>query len=178
MLIELDDREKFGPAMLALTEKARTFVRLFVDNPRRSGAALARAAGYSDHKDGAKVRAHELLHSTKVLAAIDEELAKRFQTDAVFGRYVMRQVAGQKNHPQRLKAAQGLTDRGGHAVVTEQRHVVEHRDQSGAALMARLKVLAAKFGLDAAALLGGNLKQIEAIVSHETVPVIEHEGEA
>jgi phage terminase small subunit len=156
--------ESLGPAMSALTERQRAFVVTFIEFPTLSHVECARRAGYPDNGENAKVVAHRLLTSERVLKALNEELDKRFRRDAVLGRSVLLEIAQDKEHPQRLKAAEALLNRGGFGVLHEQRIRVEHSDMSSEAMIERIRALAHSLGLDAAALVGFNAapKLIEA----------------
>jgi phage terminase small subunit len=149
------DLEGCGPAMQALTPKQRAFVRNYIDFPSASYAAIARRAGYSDKSGAAKVEAHALRRNEKVIRAINEELDKRFRLDAVIGRAVLVEIALDKEHPQRLRAAEALLDRGGFHTRSEQRITVEHTDLNGEALIERIRDLARRLDVDPARLLGG-----------------------
>lgn len=60
------------PAVAALrTERERAFVWIYMFNGA-NGADAARKAGYSDVKEGAKVRAHGLLHREDIQNALRE----------------------------------------------------------------------------------------------------------
>jgi hypothetical protein len=115
MLVEIGEElpEDLSEAMAALTPRMRQFVRLYIEYPQHSHAKLARAAGYSDVKDGAKVRAWECLHRPKVLRAITEELERRFRSHAALGLQVLVEVAKDPDHPRRVQAAEALLNRGG-----------------------------------------------------------------
>jgi phage terminase small subunit len=154
-----DDDSDLGPAMRQLTEKQRKFVQIYLEQPLRDGASTAAAAGYSTGgKSGVGIRfeAYRLLRSEKVLAAIREELDKRFRSDAVIGRSVLMEIALDKEHPQRLKAATALLDRGGFHSMSEQRISVTHQDLGTPAMIERIKTLAVELGMDPAKLLGHN----------------------
>ena len=154
-----DDDSDLGPAMRQLTEKQRKFVQIYVEQPMRNGASTAAAAGYSTGgKSGVGVRfeAYRLLRTERVLAAIREELDKRFRSDAVIGRSVLMEIALDKEHPQRLKAATALLDRGGFHSMSEQRISVEHHNLTGDAMIERIKALALELGMDATKLIGSN----------------------
>jgi phage terminase small subunit len=146
--------DDFGPAMRALTEKQRRFVIVYLEQPLRTPTSAARAAGYSSA--GSKVDAYRQMRNERVLAAIREELDKRFRSDAVIGRAVLMEIALDKAHPQRLKAATALLDRGGFHSMSEQRISVTHTDMTHEGMVERIKELAAELGLDAAKLIGGN----------------------
>lgn len=60
------------PAVGALrTERERAFVWVYMFNGA-NGSKAAKAAGYSDVKEGCKVRAHELLHRSDIQDALRE----------------------------------------------------------------------------------------------------------
>jgi hypothetical protein len=166
MLVELDDDVPCGPAMRRLTPLQRNFVRLYVDFPRRAKWRLVKAAGFQNSDGGHRVTAHRLVRDLKVLAAIAEETMRRAPLDAALSRAILLEIASSKKNPQRLKAAAALGDRTGFAA--EQKHVVEHRDESAENKLVRIAQLAALLGIDPATLLGGNVgpfpvKQIEAV---------------
>ena len=121
-----------------------------------------------------RVRSHRLLHSERVLKAINEELDRRFRADTIVARHVRPEIAGSAAHPAaaRLRAAEALLNRGGFAA--EQKIKVEHTDTSSEAMVEKIKRLAIELKLDPAALLGGNtqaMKLIEATaVDVEPVP--------
>jgi hypothetical protein len=88
------------------------------------------------------------------LRAINEELDKRFRSDAVIGRHVLMEIALDKEHPQRLKAATALLDRGGFHSMSEQRISVTHTDLTSEGMIERIKMLATELGMDPAKLIG------------------------
>ena len=145
-----------GPAMAALTPKQRAFVRIYVETPTISSAQAARLAGYSDTGDGAKVIAFRLLHSERVLKAVNEELDKRFRAGAVIGMQTLLEVAQDRTHPHRVRAAEALLNRGGFHALSEQRIKVEHTDMSPEVMVERIRHLAHQLGMDPAQLLGAN----------------------
>jgi hypothetical protein len=88
--------------------------------------------------------------------AITEEIERQFRTKAALGLSVLIDVAEDKDHPQRIRAAEALLNRGGFHAMTEQTIKVEHRDMTGTAMLERIRALAGKHGLDPASLIGGN----------------------
>jgi phage terminase small subunit len=151
-----DDIEHLGPAMRALNPRQRRFVQIYVDDPRKSASEVSREAGYSSRIGADRVQAHYLMHSPKVRLALREELTARFAADAALARRVMVEEAQDRTSPFRLKAAQALADRGGFAVVTQQHHIVEHREETAAEKVLRITHLAQVLGVDPAVLLGAN----------------------
>ena len=98
------------------------------------------------------------LRNERVLAALREEVDKRFRSDTVIARGVLLEIALDPQHPAvaRLKAATALLDRGGFHSMSEQRITVDHRDMTGDAMIERIKALAVELGVDATKLLGSN----------------------
>jgi hypothetical protein len=68
----MGDELVLGEAMRKLSPKKQAFVLAMAANPFGSAADWAKAAGYSDVAEGAKVRASENLHSEAVQAAVFE----------------------------------------------------------------------------------------------------------
>jgi phage terminase small subunit len=153
----MNDEREYGPAMSALNERQRKFVIAMLEIPGCSYARAAREAGYSDVADGAKVRGHHAAHNPAVQLAIREEAGKRLNSLSVVAATVMMDIMlDEAGDPKtKLKAAAAVLDRTGFAAaqnINVNKHVT---DDSGAAIMARIKQLAEKHGLDAQKLLGG-----------------------
>ena len=147
------DAANFGPAMAALTPKQSRFVLAMASMPLSSAAEWARAAGYSDHKEGAKVRAHEVLQSESVQAAV-LELAK--QTLGTVGpmlaaRQLIR-IASDPKDRNRMKAIEMIAARTGLPEIEqiEVKHVLDIEQ-----VKERIRVLAAAQGLDGEKLING-----------------------
>ena len=167
----MSDEFDFGPAMQALTPKRRAFVRAYLDNPSANMSVLAKVAGYVDSGNGAiRVAGHRLIHNEKILAAITEETSRRFRSGAAIGYSIVEKIALNDEHPQQLKAAVALLDRGGFQVVSQQHVTVEKHDLTGNALLERIRQLADKHGLDPQKLIGGNS---QSVIEGEIVPVEE-----
>lgn len=148
---------KLGPAMRALNDRQRAFVRaLFDQGWKISYTRAAKAAGYADGGSlgGLRVQAHRLAHDEAVVAAVQEEGRRRLElgTIAAAGR-VLAEV-GNKDANIALKAAGMLMDRGGLHAMSEHRSVVEHRSSDDAEVLKRVVAKARQLGLDPQALLG------------------------
>lgn len=152
----MSDSEDYGPAMAALNEKQRAFVIAMLEVPGCSHAKAARIAGYSDVKDGAKVRGHYCAHNPAVQAALREEAGKRLNGLSVIAANVMMDVMLDSNTApkDKLKAAAAVLDRTGFAAAQNINVNKTITDQSGKAIMARIRSLAEKLGLDERRLLG------------------------
>jgi hypothetical protein len=111
----MTDEPEFGPAMASLTEKQRGFVMAMIEFPGITQAQAARRAGYSDVKDGAKVRGHYLAHNPMVQEAIREEAGKRLNASSLLAAGVLMELLGDKKiEPKdRIKVAGMLLDRSG-----------------------------------------------------------------
>jgi hypothetical protein len=136
-----------GPAMMALSEKRRRFVLAMASDPFGTLASWGKAAGYSDVKGGAKIRAHEAMHDPKVQQAV-LEVAK--QTLGVRGPVLaanaLIEIVQDKKHPQHLKAVEMLLNRTGMAE-KQLIEVTHHHQLSPDEMLARVQFLQAKYNL-------------------------------
>lgn len=146
---------EWGPAMSALTEKQRRFVLAMAADPFGNATDWARAAGYSDVKEGAKVRGHGCMHSPKVEAAVLEFSRSMLGTvGPILATQVMLRAAANPKGKNRLRAAEMIANRVGLHEVQEVH--VRRTDETLEAKVVRLKQLAAALGVDPAALIGVN----------------------
>lgn len=100
----------FGPKMAACSERERQFVWHYCLNGG-NGAQAARDAGYSDVKEGAKVRAHSLMQRERVLDALDEVGRKQFRSLLVPAITAMRALVDRPDHPDHAKTVGSVLDR-------------------------------------------------------------------
>lgn len=131
--------EDFGPKVQALRERERRFVWAYLCNALTegvNGAQAARDAGYSDVKEGAKVRAHGLLHRNDVLEAMQEVAARELRGLMLPAVVALGRLVEKRDHPDHRKAIEMVLDRTGAAVrtaidVNVNGHVtVNHTDQA------------------------------------------------
>lgn len=157
--------EELGPKMMACSEREQAFVMAYLSNGG-NGTEAARAAGYSDPAKGdykgsagIRVRAYELLHREKVLAAIEEVGRKEFRGLLVPALTALKTLLEKPDHTDHAKVVQSVLSRLGFSekAAVEMNINHTHTDRTGAALMDRIKELAAKHGLDPEKLLGGNV---------------------
>jgi phage terminase small subunit len=137
--------------MQALTPRQRNFVLAYVHNPQATGTKLCQMAGYSGGQTGTVWRssASRMLRSPAIIAGINEVLGKTYRgRGAAIAQDVMLAIAQDAKHPQQLKAALALADRGGFGAMSEQRVTVEHRDQTSEAIIARIGGALRRLGLD------------------------------
>jgi phage terminase small subunit len=147
---------EFGPAMLALTEKQRRFVLAMAADPFGSASDWARLAGYADCGANPRVKAHLNLHSEAVQAAVLEYSRGMLNTiGPMLATTAMLRAAANTKNKNHLRAAEMIANRVGLHEVQEVH--VRKTDQTGAAMVERLRALAKKHGLDADALIGGNV---------------------
>lgn len=151
--LSMTDEMEYGPAMRALNDMQRRFVMAMVECPGISQAEAARAAGYSDVKEGAKVRGHYCAHNPKVQDAIREEAGKRLHSASLIAANVVVAMLTDDDVPakEKLKAAGMLLDRTGFAAV--QKIDVTRKDESAPAVLDQIKRLAERLSLPVQQLL-------------------------
>lgn len=155
---------EFGPKMRVLTERQRAFVMLMVEFPGMSGAEAARRAGYSDVSEGAKVRACNMLQDKKIVEALQEQAGKKLWAISLKAAGRVEQLIDSDDEAVALRAAGMVLDRVGHGASQNINIHQTVTDQSGAAIMERIKALAEKHGLDSAKLLG---KPVQPVIEGE-----------
>lgn len=157
----MDELPEYGPAFQSLNERQRKFVLAMASDPYGSQADWARAAGYSDVSDAAKVRGCLLMQDSRVEAAAFEIARATLGTmGPLIATQVLLRAAANPKHPQQVKAAELIANRVG---LQERQEIhVKHTDLTGEALMARLTAVAERLGLDAQKLIGSNVIDAEA----------------
>lgn len=109
------DWSGFGPKVQALRDRERRFVWAYLLNSMTevgaNGAQSARDAGYSDVADGAKVRAHHLLHRADVQDAIQELAARELRGLALPALAALGSILKKPEHPDRQKVALSILSR-------------------------------------------------------------------
>ncbi len=160
------DEAEYGPAMLALTEKQRGFVLAMLTIPGCSHSRAAREAGYSDVKGADRVSGHLCAHNPNVQAAMREEAGKRLNSLSVVAANVMMDImlsedAGPKD---KLKAAMAVLDRTGFAAAQTINVHKTVTDNSGKAVLERIKRAADALGVDPGTLLGATPMKV---INHE-----------
>jgi phage terminase small subunit len=160
-----------GPAMQALTEKQRLFVLAHAANPLGKGADWARQAGYSDGKGkNCAVIAVTLLRHPGVVEAMFEvsRLAFRAKGPAIAADALLR-IAQPDGHKDQARAAIAVMDRAGMGPL-QNIHVEHHHSMNEGEMIARIKELAARNGMDSAKLLGTNTQTIDGEFVEVTAP--------
>lgn len=164
MPVTMSEQTEFGPKMRALTDKQRAFVMALVEFPGMSGADAARAAGYSDVGEGCKVRASQMRSDQRIIEAIGEQAGKRLWAISLKAAGRLDQLMDSEDDAVALKAALGVLDRTGMAAQQNININQTVRDESGKAIMDRIRQLAQKHGLDEGRLLG---KPVAPVVDAE-----------
>jgi hypothetical protein len=167
--------------MLALTEKQRKFVaNLFLPGlpPRGQGrhAMAARLAGYGKPDGSSNPRtinaiAHNLVSDKKVQAAIKEYTKGAIATLAPEAVAAILEMVEDKNHKDRAKVAMSVLDRIDPAPRPPLVQIEQHTNitVSPDQMIARIRELSAKHGMDGDALLAGRLPR--ELLDLRAVPV-------
>jgi phage terminase small subunit len=160
------DWSDFGPKMLALGERERRFVWAFLLNAmtdgRENGAQAARDAGYSDVKEGAKVRAHGLLHRNDVLDAMQEVAGRELRGLAIPAVLALGKLVQKTEHPDHRKSLEMVLNRTGQHERTQLdvNHTVTRKVDASEA-MAKIAEFREKFPLQFAKMIGAAPPVIE-----------------
>jgi phage terminase small subunit len=162
--VTMSEQTEFGPKMRALTDKQRAFVMALVEFPGISGKEAAIMAGYSDSSEAAKVTASKLRSDQRIVAAIQEQAGKRLWAISLKAAGRIEQLIDSPDDAVALKACAAVLDRTGLAAQQNININQTVRDESGKAIMERIRALAAKHGLDEGRLLG---KPAPAVVDAE-----------
>lgn len=165
--MEWMDPESLGPKMLALSDdRQRRFV-WWMANGAPSVAAAARAAGYSNVKEGAKVRGCVLMQQPAIIEALAETSGKAMRGLVPISITRARNILEDPRHPYHGRMIEAVWDRTGYSSKTEHTVKVEHTvDTSELEALARR--LANESGIPVQRLLGGDAKPVK---------VIEHQGD-
>jgi hypothetical protein len=168
-------------------DRWRRFVWGYVFNGA-NGAAAARAAGFSDLSEAAKVRAHALLQRDEIQAAIKALMTRHLFSLGPKAALRLDELLDNPKHPQHAKAIDMALDRAGHGqkstldVNLNGSVTVNHTDAAIEDLR-RLLVLKVPreelvqiFGFSGLDRYEKMLAIADRRVSRETGPVIEHEA--
>jgi hypothetical protein len=179
-VVDIDEADEFGPAMKLLNSKQRAFVLAMAADPRGNAAEWARAAGYSDKAEGAKVHAHRLLRKAVIEDAIFEVARRNMNTlGPLLAARGMLRIAANERHPEHSKMLLAVADRVGLHPKSEHKVMVEHKDDRG--MMELVARLANELGVEARELIGANTtegeahrqKLIDVTPTQAKVPVVE-----
>jgi hypothetical protein len=153
MELSRTDDEDWGPCMARLTERQRRFVIAALELPMAKNEQIARVAGYSAKTSNSlKVQAHDTFRSERVIQALHEEASKRLRSTVGLGVAVLIEIAQDKGHKDRLKAAEGLLNRIGYHELSEHKVTVDRTERyevtATAEVLERIRKLASAAGLD------------------------------
>jgi phage terminase small subunit len=127
-----------------LSERQAKFVQAYLEcGHQRDGAIQAAIqAGYgSNDRAQAKSRAYDLLHNGKVLAALRDEICKKFSAGAVIGANVLVELAQTaQSEKVRLSSAVQLIDRG-FGPIMSRNTPAESKERSVEDFLANLKIV-------------------------------------
>lgn len=152
--------EYLGPKMLALPNDRWRRFAFIMGHGELVRADAAREAGFSDVKDGCKVRASEMMQDARVIDAIREVGGKALWALAPIAVREAKDVMLDKKHPYRGRMIETIMNRAGYAEKTEHKVTVEHTvDMKELEALARR--LAAESGVPVHRLLGTDAKVIE-----------------
>lgn len=162
-----EELHPLGPAMRSLTEMQQRFVMAALSSPLSSQTEWAKAAGYSDVAEGAKVTACRLMQSPKIQAAIFEVSVGHFRAAGpLLAATGLVRIAANPEHKDHFRALESIADRVGMPKTTEHHVRVDDVRGDPGRLVERVRELAAQLGVDASVLLGArpgdSAKLIEA----------------
>lgn len=179
------DWSGFGPKMQALNERERRFVWAYLLNAmtdgKENGAQAARDAGYSDVKEGAKVRACQALQRDDVLDAMQEVAARQLRGLAIPAVVALSRLLDKPDHAEHRKAAEMVLNRVGMAerIAVDVNHsgevTVNHTDQALADLERLIELQVPRAKLEEIFGFSG-LTRYERMLAARRPKVIEHQG--
>ena len=145
-----------GPAMQALTEKQRCFVRAMVDQGGLNFRQAAQAAGYLGDANALGVAGHRLAHDPRIQEAIKEVGLKMLHSGAIIAVKTVIEIAGDvtAEKKDRLKASEMIMNRSGMHALTEHKVDVTHKAETTDDMLKRMEHLARTLNLDPQKLLG------------------------
>ena len=143
------ERKHDGKALASLPDQYREFVlRLLELGPSKKAATKAAASAGFCPEYG-----YQLMRDERVLAAIREEAAKEVVGGVLVGVKSLIEIARDKEHKDRYKAAKDLAAMNGFNA--EQRIVVEHISHNTQAQIDQITAMAKELGLEPRQLIRG-----------------------
>lgn len=160
-----------GPAMKKLNDRQRGFVTAMLDFGGRNNTRAARAAGYDGVDEVLRVTAYRLAHDPKIQEAIKEEGEKRLNAGTIMAVNILFDILDDATTEtkDRLKAVEMVLNRTGLHTKTEQKVTVTHKDETSKEMIAEIKLLSERLGIDPQKLLGNN-----AVIEAEFVEIDEN----
>lgn len=142
-----------GPAMKELTKAQQGFVVAMVEMGAPNATEAARLAGFGGTDQATRVAAKRLMGNPSILAALREEADKFMRGAVLIAGRALEEIALDRNHKDRLKAATELLNRAG-LIVKTQHEVVVTDNRVEADVVAQIVEIARRTGQDPKALLG------------------------
>jgi phage terminase small subunit len=151
--LPLPDDAALGPAMKELTEHQQNFVIAMTEMGVSEPTAAARLAGYGGTDQSTKTAAKRLMRNPAVLAGLREEADKFLRGSVVIAARALQEIALDRNHRDRLKAADMLLNRADLIVKTTHEVIVTDK-RTPDDVVAQIIEIARRTGQDPKALLG------------------------
>lgn len=156
-------QEELPKAMRELTPEQRRFVEAYAsyggDDKRMADAAKEAGIPEPQCKQWAACQ----LRSPRVLAAVRDLADRNIRNGALMAANVLLDIAGDRFHKDRMKAAVEILNRAGLIVETQHKVTIED-NRSEAEIKQRITELAEKLGVDPKKLLGKNVVDAEFVV--------------
>jgi hypothetical protein len=169
---DINDTLEVGPALRKLTERQRAFVWAYGTLPGITAQRAAQIAGYgkadsdADNDHVLRQSGYRLLTDQKIIDAIKEVAGRKIIGEALGAAEFLTSVWKDAQAPLslRIRSAETLLDRGG--LIGQQNINVNHHhtDETGVAMVERIKALAARLGVDEGKLLGGNVVKQQQLI--------------
>jgi hypothetical protein len=171
--------EFLGPAMAALDDRRRAFVRALIGQTIPNQALAAEIAGFcpiessvSRNRSGLLRKTGSVLaHEAGVLAAIQECAGKELKGGQLAAVRALLRLVADPSARGHHRAIESVLDRTGHSVQQQINVAHTHVDLTGKAMEEEILRLARKHGLDPVKLLGGN------VIEGEVVEVKDDQGQ-
>lgn len=146
-----------GPAMKALpNDRWRRFVLAMFELGDLGYYKAAIEAGVTGTPGAVKVTAYRMAHDPRVQEAFHEEASRRLGAGKIVATHNLLKIASNPMHKDQLRAITAILDRTGLHATTEHKVQVNNKSETDEAMIARIKELADKMGLDQTKLLGHN----------------------
>lgn len=146
------DQDNLGPAMRELTALQQRFVIALLECGGTNESKAARMAGYGGGDETCRVVGFNNIRKPHVLAALREEADKRLHSGAILAASVMVEIAMDRDHKDRYKAADNLLNRAGLVIQTQHKIIVDDQ-RTDQEVIARVRMLATELKIDPKKLL-------------------------
>jgi hypothetical protein len=159
----MSDEGEYGPKMAALSERQRRFVEIMIEQPAITRHKAVELAGYQNSNPegaGHRVTAHRLMHDDRILAALHEQAGRRLRSHSLMAADALVGLLASDDPKIQLKAAVMLLDRVGFGAQQNININQTVTDNSGKAIMERIRALADKHGVPMQQLLGAPAKPV------------------